>query len=149
MIDYICLSKYDALMTELNSTSTSLAASSAFSGRQSPVSAAEFAALFKALSEPVRLRIIYIMLQRGELCVCDIVDSLALSQSVVSRHLAYLRNNGLVSTRRDGVWVYYELLSSTPFVVDLLELFGQAGGAAQDLQQDLERVTAADGNSCC
>lgn len=136
-------------MTELNSISTSLADSSAFSGSQSPVSAAEFAALFKALSEPVRLRIIYIMLQRGELCVCDIVDSLTLSQSVVSRHLAYLRNNGLVSTRRDGVWVYYELLQSSPFVASLLELFGQAGGTAQDLQQDLERVTATDGSGCC
>ena len=76
--------------------------SSSAEADQTPASAAEFAALFKALSEPVRLRIIYMMLQRGELCVCDIVDSLELSQSVVSRHLAYLRNGGLVSTRRDG-----------------------------------------------
>jgi len=89
---------------------------------QAPASAAQFAALFKALSEPVRLRIIYVMLQRGELCVCDIVDSLELSQSVVSRHLAYLRNNGLVSTRRDGVWIYYELVQSSSFVAGLLEL---------------------------
>ncbi|MGH1371757.1 MAG: ArsR/SmtB family transcription factor [Cellvibrionaceae bacterium] len=116
---------------------------------QPPASAAEFAALFKALSEPVRLRILYMMLQRGELCVCDIVDSLALSQSVVSRHLAYLRNNGLVSTRREGVWVYYELIQSSSFVSSLLALFGEAGANADDLQQDLARVVANNGSGCC
>jgi len=64
------------------------------------------AALFKTLSEPVRLRITYLLLKEGELCVCDLVETLALSQSVVSRHLAYLRNNGLVSTRREGLLQY-------------------------------------------
>ena len=121
--------------------------SSSAEADQTPASAAEFAALFKALSEPVRLRIIYMMLQRGELCVCDIVDSLELSQSVVSRHLAYLRNGGLVSTRRDGVWIYYELVPSSSFVASLLELFGGAGLNAEDLQEDLRRVTASGG--CC
>ncbi len=116
---------------------------------QAPASAAQFAALFKALSEPVRLRIVYMMLQRGELCVCDIVDSLELSQSVVSRHLAYLRNNGLVSTRRDGVWIYYELVQSSSFVTSLLELFGRAGLNAEDLQQDLSRVIASGARGCC
>jgi len=43
------------------------------------------AALFKTLSEPVRLRIVYLLLESGELCVCDLVDTLGLSQSVVSR----------------------------------------------------------------
>lgn len=153
VIDYICLAKYDAAMTESKSfsasTTSSLSNNDTEGVAQLPASATEFAALFKALSEPVRLRILYIMLQRGELCVCDIVDALALSQSVVSRHLAYLRNQGLVSTRRDGVWVYYELVQSSSFVSGLLELFGEAGGAAKDLQQDLQRVMATDGSGCC
>jgi len=109
----------------------------------------DMAAFFKALSEPVRLRIIYLMLQRGELCVCDIVDSLTVSQSVVSRHLAYLRNQGLVSTRRDGVWVYYELLSPSSFVADVLAAFNQMASNTVDLQQDLERVEASEGRGCC
>ncbi len=109
----------------------------------------DMAAFFKALSEPVRLRIIYLMLQRGELCVCDIVDSLTVSQSVVSRHLAYLRNQGLVSTRRDGVWVYYELLSPSSFVADVLAAFNQMASTTVDLQQDLERVEASEGRGCC
>ena len=65
--------------------------------------------LFKAFSEPVRLRILVLLLKKGELCVCDLVDTLALSQSVISRHLAYLRNNDVVTARREGVWMYYQL----------------------------------------
>lgn len=65
--------------------------------------------LFKALSEPIRLRILVLLLNKGELCVCDLVDTLALSQSVTSRHLAYLRNNDIVTARREGVWMYYQL----------------------------------------
>ncbi len=113
------------------------------------ISVTDVAAFFKALSEPVRLRIIYLMLQRGELCVCDIVDSLTVSQSVVSRHLAYLRNQGLVSTRRDGVWVYYELISPSSFVGDVLTAFNQMASGAMDLQQDLQRVEASEGRGCC
>lgn len=64
------------------------------------------AQLFKALSEEIRLRIIN-LLSTGELCVCDLVAILDLPQSTVSRHLAYLRNCGLISDRRDGIWMYY------------------------------------------
>jgi len=67
------------------------------------------ASLFKALSEPTRVRILALLLEKGELCVCDLVDTLALSQSVISRHLAYLRNNDVVIARREGVWMYYQL----------------------------------------
>ncbi len=69
------------------------------------------AQLFKALSEEVRLRILN-LLANGELCVCDLMAVLDLPQSTVSRHLAYLRNCGLVSDRREGVWMYYRLADS-------------------------------------
>ncbi len=45
----------------------------------------------------------------GELCVCDLMAVLDLPQSTVSRHLAYLRNAGLVNDQRKGVWMYYRL----------------------------------------
>ena len=86
LLAYICLSKYNFLMN----TET-------------------LANLFKALSEPIRLRILVLLLDKGELCVCDLVDTLELSQSVTSRHLAYLRNNDIVTARREGVWMYYQL----------------------------------------
>jgi len=66
------------------------------------------AKLFKALSDETRLRILS-LLTAGELCVCDLMEVLQLPQSTVSRHLAYLRNTGLVDDRRQGVWMYYRL----------------------------------------
>jgi ArsR family transcriptional regulator len=66
------------------------------------------AKLFKALSDETRLRILS-LLTAGELCVCDLMEVFQLPQSTVSRHLAYLRNTGLVDDRRQGVWMYYRL----------------------------------------
>src|SRR5919107_2677512 len=64
--------------------------------------------LFKALADVTRLRILGLLLA-GEVCVCDIQESLRIPQSKASRHLAYLRRTGLVETRRDGLWVHYRL----------------------------------------
>jgi ArsR family transcriptional regulator len=66
------------------------------------------AELFKALADETRLRILNLLV-RGELCVCDIMAVLDIGQSKASRHLAYLRNVGLVDDRRNGVWMYYTL----------------------------------------
>ena len=64
--------------------------------------------LFKALADETRLRILNLVAHR-ELCVCQIVEALGLGQSKVSRHLAHLRNAGLVNDRREGLWMYYSL----------------------------------------
>jgi len=63
----------------------------------------------KALSDPIRLRIILLLLAEGELCVCDLMAVLKLPQSTVSRHLAYLKRSCWVDTRREGVWMHYTL----------------------------------------
>jgi ArsR family transcriptional regulator len=63
---------------------------------------------FKALADETRLRILTLLLE-GELCVCEVIAALELPQSTVSRHLAYLRNNGWVLDRRQGIWMYYRL----------------------------------------
>lgn len=67
------------------------------------------AQIFKALSDPIRLRIVLLLQSEGELCVCDLMEVLKLPQSTVSRHLAYLKRSCLVDTRRQGVWMYYQL----------------------------------------
>ena len=64
--------------------------------------------MFKALADETRLRILNLIRHR-ELCVCQLVDVLGLGQSKVSRHLAHLRNAGLVQDRREGLWMYYSL----------------------------------------
>jgi len=67
------------------------------------------AAAFKALGDPVRLRLFHLLSRHAELCVCHLTDALHLPQSTVSRHLGLLRHAGLVATRRDGKWMYYRL----------------------------------------
>ena len=67
------------------------------------------AQIFKALSDPIRLRIILLLQSQGELCVCDLMAVLKLPQSTVSRHLAYLKRSCWVDIRRQGVWIYYQL----------------------------------------
>jgi ArsR family transcriptional regulator len=68
----------------------------------------EVARFFKAFSDETRLRILRLLL-KGELCICELMEVLQLPQSNVSRHMAYLKNAGLVDDRREGVWVYYSL----------------------------------------
>lgn len=64
--------------------------------------------LFKGFADPTRVRILN-LLSAGELCVCDLVAVLRLSQPTVSRHLAYLRRTGLVVARPDLRFTYYRL----------------------------------------
>lgn len=64
---------------------------------------------FKALSEETRLQMLILILQHGELCVCDLESVLEIGQSKASRHLRYLLNAGLLQDRREGVWIYYRI----------------------------------------
>lgn len=64
---------------------------------------------FKALGDPTRLRIVRMLAENGETCVCRIVDELGMGQSAVSHHLAKLRHAGLLHARKDGQWVHYSL----------------------------------------
>lgn len=67
---------------------------------------------FKALGDPIRLRLFMLLAEQEEVCVCHLVEALALPQSTISRHLGVLRHAGLVAVRRDGKWVYYRLNGS-------------------------------------
>ena len=67
------------------------------------------AQLFKALADETRLKILWLLMGQEELCVCDIMGVLGITQSKASRHLRYLFNAGLVSDRREGLWMYYRI----------------------------------------
>jgi ArsR family transcriptional regulator, arsenate/arsenite/antimonite-responsive transcriptional repressor len=69
----------------------------------------DLARLFAALSDRTRLRLLNLMDGR-EVCVCYFVAILGQSQPKISRHLAYLRNAGIVGARREGKWMHYRLL---------------------------------------
>jgi ArsR family transcriptional regulator, arsenate/arsenite/antimonite-responsive transcriptional repressor len=62
----------------------------------------------KALSDETRLRILNLLYEK-ELCVCDIMETLQISQAKASRHLIYLKNAGLVKDRKYAQWVYYSV----------------------------------------
>lgn len=64
--------------------------------------------LMNIVGNDSRLKILFLLVE-GELCVCKIYDSLGLSQSLVSHHLAVLRAHDLVNARKEGRWVYYSL----------------------------------------
>src|SRR2546426_6179514 len=66
-------------------------------------------ALFHALSDETRLEIIE-LLRKGERCVCELTDTLDAAQSRLSFHLRVLKDAGIVSDRKDGRWVHYELV---------------------------------------
>lgn len=76
--------------------------------------AGELAAMFKALSDPVRLRILSLIASHegGECCVCDISPAFEVSQPTISHHLKTLREAGLLDCERRGTWVYYRVIPS-------------------------------------
>jgi ArsR family transcriptional regulator len=63
---------------------------------------------FRALAEPIRLELLARVAAYGPVCVCHLEEQLPYSQSRISKHLGVLRRAGLVSSRREGTWVYYE-----------------------------------------
>ena len=69
---------------------------------------------FKSLSDQTRFELIMLMQHHKTLCVCDFTDLLDLSQPKISRHLAHLREIGIVSTFKKGRWVYYSISTELP-----------------------------------
>ncbi|MFE3073825.1 ArsR/SmtB family transcription factor [Streptomyces sp. NPDC059247] len=74
--------------------------------------AGELARMFKALADPVRLRLLSLIASHegGEACVCDLTGPFDVSQPTISHHLKVLREAGLVDSERRGTWVYYWVL---------------------------------------
>ena len=73
--------------------------------------AAGLAQVFKALGDPVRLRLVSLIgaHQGGEVCVCDLTTAFELTQPTISHHLKVLREAGIITSERRGTWVYYRL----------------------------------------
>jgi ArsR family transcriptional regulator len=105
--------------------------------------------MFKALGDDTRLRILF-LLQQKDLCVCEIVKILDVSQSKASRHLAYLKNAGLVEDRREGVWIYYTLdKSKDRFWQHLLAYLNGCYDRSQVLAADLVKLQGISKENLC
>src|SRR6478672_8106426 len=103
--------------------------------------------LFKALADATRLRILGLLLA-GEVCVCDIHESLKIPQPKASRHLAYLRRARLVETRRDGLWIHYRLGTlSDPVLAVIADAVRRALTHVDAVRDDAVRLQKRTG--CC
>jgi ArsR family transcriptional regulator, arsenate/arsenite/antimonite-responsive transcriptional repressor len=76
---------------------------------QKEIKLKETARFFKVLADEARLKMLWLLFSHRELCVCDIMAVLEITQSKASRHLAALRNAGLATDRKEGLWSYYSL----------------------------------------
>lgn len=107
----------------------------------------EMETLFKALGDETRLRILGLLLT-GEVCVCDIHESLKIPQPKASRHLAYLRRTGLVDTRRDGLWIHYRLgRLGDPVLAAIGDAVRHGLTHLESVKRDAERLHKRTG--CC
>ena len=96
--------------------------------------------LCKALSDDTRLRMLA-LLASSEICVCHIHGALGIPQPTASRHLAHLRRAGLVTTRRDGLWVHYRLaFPADPALALVLRAALQALGQVSRVSVDRRRL---------
>lgn len=86
---------------------------------QSFSSIQDLSQLLKLVSDHSRLRILCV-LKNNELCVCDIIQNIHLSQSLISHHLSDLKNAGLVVDRKEGKWAYYSLTKKGKRITNLL-----------------------------
>ena len=103
--------------------------------------------LFKALADRTRLRVIH-LIGNDEVCVCFFVEVLRTNQPKVSRHLAYLRRAGLVSTRRDGKWMHYRLVEpSDPHAAKIFRDVREVLANNPEMQKDKARLVKICGGS--
>lgn len=70
--------------------------------------------LFNILSDPTRLRTVMLIQSEGEVCVCELTHALNESQPKISRHLALMRDAGVVQSRREGTWMHYRIDPALP-----------------------------------
>ena len=69
---------------------------------------------FSALSNTIRLRALLLLEAESELCVCELTQAIGAAQPAISRHLAHLREAGIVLDRREGLWIHYRLHPNLP-----------------------------------
>ena len=101
----------------------------------------DVAEFFKALSDEARVQMIWLLMNRKELCVCDFMEVLGTSQSKASRHLRSLYHAGLVIDRREGTWSYYTLREpEDPLVRSHLAAFKRSLAQRDDANELLETL---------
>ena len=110
----------------------------------------ELTTIFQSLEEETRLRILALLMEAGELCVCDLIAVLQLPQSTVSRHLSHLKNAGWLQDRREGVWIHYSIVKQPgPLQQSLLPTLRYFLQQQELVKQDMENLKGLAKDSSC
>ena len=107
----------------------------------------------RALADPTRVRVL-VALRGNELCVCELCDALSVTQSTLSSHLQLLRDAALVSSRKQGKWMYYAISPDAgPLIDSLFDSFEGSLKADASLRRDGKnlnrRLSLRNNGSCC
>jgi len=108
---------------------------------------------FRMLADSTRLRCLMLMQAEGELCVCELTHALHLSQPKISRHLAHLREAGVLVARRNGTWMYYRINPDMqPWALQILQTTLQGVRKTEPFISDLKMLKTMGnrpGLQCC
>ncbi len=105
----------------------------------------EMETFFLALADKTRLRLLNLM-RESEVCVCFFTEVLGESQPKISRHLAYLRNAGLVSARREGKWMHYKIeMPANFYAAQILQDTLEGLKSKDEMQKDYDKLVSV----CC
>ncbi|RKZ77774.1 MAG: transcriptional regulator [Gammaproteobacteria bacterium] len=109
--------------------------------------------VYSVLSHPMRLRALILIKQVDELCVCELTHSLELAQPVISRHLAQLKEAGLLQSRRQGLWIYYRINNDIPeWVTRLIQITSDGIASTSPYKDDLvalNKMSDRPNQTCC
>ncbi|MBC8421400.1 MAG: metalloregulator ArsR/SmtB family transcription factor [Actinobacteria bacterium] len=106
--------------------------------------------IIKALADKNRLRMVYLLNEKQDLCVCEITDIIGLSQPTISSHLRLLENADLVESDKDGLWVNYNINSrSGLFSRKLVEMICKDLRKDKQIISDLKKLKAIDRDKIC
>jgi len=110
----------------------------------------EMEKIIKALADKNRLRMIYLLNEKRDLCVCEITDIIGLSQPTISSHLRLLENAGLVESSKDGLWVNYNINSQADlFSRRSIEMICNDLKKDKQAISDLKKLKAIDRDKIC
>lgn len=97
-------------------------------------------AIFKALSDRNRLRIVSALLNQNELCACQVTELIQVTGATASRHMGVLISSGLVESRKDGRWVYYRVRREQADTEALISWIKSRLNSDSDIESDSKRL---------
>ncbi|WP_375751882.1 metalloregulator ArsR/SmtB family transcription factor [Vibrio sp. HN007] len=104
---------------------------------------------FKMLSDETRVRCLLLIAREEGLCVCELTEALNESQPKISRHLAQLRQSGVLIDERKGQWVMYRVSDNLPgWLLKIIDGLKESSCLKEQYQQDIDRLNAFSGRPC-